>query len=163
VKIACLLAVSAVPLLAGCGFSYEEFGQECQNVAGIEVRDKGLWQEYLRERKQELSQTKVTVDWKEIDPTDINPVVFTKDFEWTNDWVLNGRPSISKGDPYRNDQYVVQRFTGRPVARFRNLSVSVPNFGSTVGYSCTTDYPHLYTGARRHRGMIGIGPLESAS
>ena len=149
-----LSIVSAVLTLGGCGPSLEEFAKQCREVAGIEVQSQRLWQEYLHERKQQLAHSKVTVNGKEIDPTDINPVVFTENFTWTNDWVRQGRPDKAKRKPYRNDVYVTQKGTGQPVARFRDLYVSVPSFETTLGYSCTTDYPHLYTGARQHTGTI---------
>jgi hypothetical protein len=149
-----LSVVSAILTLGGCGPSLEEFAKQCQRVAGIEVQNQGLWREYLGERKQRLAHSKVTVNGKEIDPTDLNPVVGTENFRWTNDWVREGHPSIPKRKPYRNDEYVIQIGTGQPVARFRNLNMSVPSLETTLGYSCTADYPHLYTGGRQHRGSI---------
>jgi hypothetical protein len=147
-------ALGAFLLLCGCGPSFEEFGEKCRSAAGIKVQNRDLWLEYLRERKQLLSRSKVTVNGKEIDPSDLNPVIVTENFTWTNDWVRRGRPETPTRKPYRNDLYVIQMATGGPVATFRNLHLRVPTFETTLSYTCTDNFPHLYTGSRQHIGAI---------
>lgn len=146
--------LSPVLLLGACGPSSEYFAQQCQHIARVEVQNRTLWRAYLRERKQELAQSKVTVNDNEIDATDIFPVVFTKSFTSTNDWVRRGRPDVPNNEFYKNDVYIVHSASGKPIAQFRSLSASVPSFGHTASWSCISDYPHLYTGARPHRGSI---------
>jgi hypothetical protein len=146
--------LSATLLLGACGPSPEYFAQRCQDIAGIEVQNRNLWREYLRERKEQLATGKVTVNGKEIDPTDLHPVVGTKTFTVTNDWVLNGRPGAPTGKPYRNDKYIVHNSTGERVARFRDLNARVRTFEITLSWTCTDNHPHLYTGGPAHTGMI---------
>jgi hypothetical protein len=144
-----------VALVCACGPSPEQFAHRCEKIAGIEVQNYKLWSAYLRERKEDLTQRKVTENGNEIDATDIDPVVDTRSFRVTNDWVLSGRPNVPTRKPFRNDEYIVEKASGKPVAKFRNLLVQIPSIAATISWSCTANYPHLYTGGAPHRGTIG--------
>jgi len=150
-----LLGIGAILLLGSCdAYAEHAFAERCQRIAGIEVKNPQLWREYLRERKQRLEQTRVTVDGVRIDPTDLYPVTGTDNFHFTDDWELNGKPSSPTGEPYRDDFYVFRKSTGVPVARFRNVSLRIDTFVSPRRFDCIFNYPHLYTGSRPHHGDI---------
>lgn len=133
--------------LAGCGPSIDDFAKQCESISGIDVQDERLWRDYLLQRNQVLARLNATANDKEIKSTDLSPVVITDNYRWTNDSKKYGNPNVPNGYPYKNDVFVIQIGTEKPVARFRNLSMSVQYIDTNSTYNCIDNYPELYTGA----------------
>lgn len=144
-----LITLSLIPWLVpltACSPTLEDFAQECQSIARVEVKDAEQWQLYLQEREHELGTSKPTVNRPKRDTTDLFPVISTKRFSWTNDWLLEGSPNVPKHKIYRNNAYITRKDNNEFIARFDNLTIRIASISVTSSHNCINDHPYLYTG-----------------
>ncbi len=115
-----------------------------------------MWRDYLIERRQELTRLRVFVNGKEINPTDILPVVITAHYSWLSDLEKRRSANGLYDKSYKDDVFIIQKGTKKSVARFRSLSMPVQLLGTKTTYSCVDIFPEFYTGAQRHSGSMWV-------
>lgn len=128
------LAISLTALTA-CTDWNDEFANNCEQVAKLEIQKPDLWREYVLQSMREHGAE---------NSNGVLPGFGTSGFEVTNDWVERGRPEVPDRKIYRNDFYVRDRKSGALVARTRNLSLSTSEVAHIKSWDCLFDHPTLY-------------------
>ena len=145
-----LLVVMLAMFIGGCdGLQHE---RECKTIAGTEIFDERLWDQYLTERKIHFTKIHLTVDGEEIDPNYYGGFPFTDNFSLTNQWVLNGKPERPLDVIYRNDSIIYEKNSGTRVAQLFDVTLSRDTWNAVITDTCLGEFPYLYTGAEPKRG-----------
>jgi hypothetical protein len=129
------LLVAAMCFFAGgCIDQHESFVASCRKIARVEIRRPQLWARYLRQVHEEQSVAAAT-------PVRLFP---TKDFDAIPQWADEGLRDHPRDKPFEDYYRIMERASGKLIARAYSLSMRVTGFDSPGFWTCIHNEPQLY-------------------